>query len=446
MSPRPPAAMRDTGVESYRLLRRAGLRTVGALLGLPYGVLLLAALVVGRWRPGFAATVQQWELRRLERFYLIRVISEGEAPAEADRGGPGGDGHDVPAEAVGAPTSGGVRGRLTGLGPSRDAAHGVPTPASVPAPPLLHLAGQALIGLTTGYFALHLALLVVLMAVGVLVQLLVAGPLSSVTLDFVTWAVSQPLFLTGWVYVLAAASALWAAAEGTAWLTERWHRRTSAVERTGSVEDRIGQLITTRRGVVRAIDDERRRIERDLHDGVQQHTISLSMLLARARRSQDPERVAELLERAHTQSQELIEEMRQVAWRIHPAALDDLGLNQALTVVAQNSPLPVELSDSLTSRPAPEVESATYFVAREAVTNTVKHAGATAVRLTLETVTTSGTPLVRLVVSDDGRGGADPQGSGLQGLRRRVEALDGEFSVSSPTGGPTVVTAEIPYE
>ncbi|WP_211233248.1 sensor histidine kinase [Brevibacterium album] len=409
MSTRPPAAMRETGVESYRLLRRAGLRTAGTLLGFAYGLMLFAALVVLRWSPGFAVKVQRWDRRRLERFYRLRVVegSEGSAP-------------EHPAPGASAHTD--------------------------PPPRPLSLAGQALISIVGGYLALHMTLQLMGTVFAVLTQLLVAGPLSMIVLDFAVWTIYQPLWLSGWVFVLASGGAAWLAAEGTAWLTERWVRRTSTVERTGTVEDWIGQLITTRRGVVRAIDDERRRIERDLHDGVQQHTISLSMLLARARRSQDPERVAELLERAHTQSQELIEEMRQVAWRIYPAALDDLGLNQALTVVAQNSLLPVELHDSLTSRPAPEVESATYFVAREAVTNTVKHAGATAVRLTLETVTTAGMPLVRLVVSDDGRGGADPQGSGLQGLRRRVEALDGAFSVNSPAGGPTVVTAEIPYE
>ena len=203
---------------------------------------------------------------------------------------------------------------------------------------------------------------------------------------------------------------------------------------------RIAELTTTRSGVVAVIDEERRRIERDLHDGVQQRGVALAMLLGRARHTADRAAAADLVDRAYTEARDLIEEIREVAWRIYPTALDELGLHTALAGVAERSAIPVAVHYRLTDRPAPEVETALYFVAREAITNAVKHAGAGDVLVVVEETAGS----VSLAVSDDGCGGADHRGAGLRGLAHRVAALDGAFDVSSPPGGPTRVQATLP--
>ncbi|MFI7127299.1 sensor histidine kinase [Nonomuraea sp. NPDC050153] len=203
---------------------------------------------------------------------------------------------------------------------------------------------------------------------------------------------------------------------------------------------RIAELTATRSGIVRAVDDERRRIERDLHDGVQQRGVALAMLLGRARHSADGGRTAELVAQAYTESRQLLDELRSVAWRIYPTALDELGLRAALAGVAERSSVPVTVHDGLAGRPVSEVETALYFVAREAITNAVKHAGARDILVVL----TEDERTVGVAISDDGTGGADPSGGGLSGLARRVLALDGEFTVRSPPGGPTKIAAMLP--
>ncbi|MEV4753890.1 sensor histidine kinase [Micromonospora sp. NPDC049559] len=203
---------------------------------------------------------------------------------------------------------------------------------------------------------------------------------------------------------------------------------------------RIAELAASRAGVVAAVDAERRRIERDLHDGVQQRLVAMGMLLGRARRTADPARAAELLRQAHEQSGQILDELREVAWRVYPTALDNLGLGDALARVAEHAGLPVRLDCRLPDRPPGAVETAAYFVVSEAVTNAAKHARAS--QVTVEVGARDG--LLVVSVRDDGIGGADPAGSGLAGLARRVAALDGEFRVVSPPGGPTTLTAELP--
>ncbi|MBG0824643.1 two-component sensor histidine kinase [Planomonospora sp. ID91781] len=203
---------------------------------------------------------------------------------------------------------------------------------------------------------------------------------------------------------------------------------------------RIAELTATRSGIVRAVDDERRRIERDLHDGVQQRGVALAMLLGRARYDPDAARTAELVDQAYAESRRLLDELRSVAWRIYPTALDELGLQDALEGVAERSAVPVTVHYGLAGRPVSEVETALYFVAREAITNAVKHAGAHDILVVL----TEDERTVSVVISDDGCGGADPSGGGLSGLARRVLALDGDLVVDSPAGGPTEVTARLP--
>lgn len=205
---------------------------------------------------------------------------------------------------------------------------------------------------------------------------------------------------------------------------------------------RIAELTSTRSDIVRAVDDERRRIERDLHDGVQQRGVALAMLLGRAEHSADPARARELVAQACAESRLLLDELRSVAWRIYPTALDELGLPAALADIAERSGVPVTVRYGLAGRPASPLETALYFIVREAITNAVKHADARAVLVAVE----EDGRTVSVAVSDDGAGGADPDGGGLSGLARRVRALDGTFTVESPPGGPTRIAATLPKE
>ncbi|MCT2594098.1 histidine kinase [Streptomyces sp. N2-109] len=205
---------------------------------------------------------------------------------------------------------------------------------------------------------------------------------------------------------------------------------------------RISELASSRAGVLDVVHDEQRRIERYLHDGVQQQLVALGMLLGRARRTDDPARSAELVRQAHDEARRTLDELRDVAWRVYPAVLDEAGLHAALEGIAERSGLPVQLEDNLTKEPVDAVRTVAYFVVSEGVTNAAKHSRAShvSVRVTQH----PGTLAVR--VEDDGRGGADPRGGGLLGLARRVSALDGQLRVTSPPGGPTVLTAELPCD
>ncbi|MFG2976970.1 sensor histidine kinase [Streptomyces sp. NPDC048331] len=206
---------------------------------------------------------------------------------------------------------------------------------------------------------------------------------------------------------------------------------------------RIDELSVSRAAVVRAVDVERRRIERDLHDGVQQRLVALAMLIGRARRGggRDPERAAELLGQAHREAQEVLAELREVAWRVYPSALDSLGLEEALGGVAQRCGLPLRIAYEVAGPLPRPVVTAAYFVVSEAVTNAAKHSAASAV--SVRVAGPPGGPLT-VRIEDDGRGGADPAGSGLTGLRGRVAALDGALRIDSPLGGPTTIVAELP--
>jgi signal transduction histidine kinase len=212
--------------------------------------------------------------------------------------------------------------------------------------------------------------------------------------------------------------------------------------------DLVAQVEEARARRTMAVDvaaTERRRIERDLHDGAQQRLVALAMDLGMAREkfAKDPEQARALLDEAHDEAKRALSELRDLARGIHPAVLTDRGLDAALSALAGRSAVPVEVSVALPRRPPPAVESAAYFVVAEALVNVARHAAASRaeVRVTLQDQ--------RLVVevSDDGVGGADPRaGSGLAGLADRVTAVDGRFSVSSPAGGPTVIRAELPCE
>ncbi|GAA2523080.1 sensor histidine kinase [Streptomyces fimbriatus] len=207
-----------------------------------------------------------------------------------------------------------------------------------------------------------------------------------------------------------------------------------------ALERRIAELSASRAAVVDAVNDERRRIERDLHDGVQQRLVALGMLLGRALRSEDPDRADRLLRQAHEESRQALDDLREVAWRIYPTSLDEAGLRAALETVAERASVPVRMEYGLTGEPGRAVATVAYFVVCEAVTNAVKHAAPT--RIVVAVGAEKG--VVHVSVEDDGRGGANASGSGLFGLARRVAALDGRLEVRSPPGGPTLVTAELP--
>ncbi len=227
---------------------------------------------------------------------------------------------------------------------------------------------------------------------------------------------------------------------GAARLDRRLARALLEGDSRAVLRRRISELAVSRAEVVAAVDAERQRIERDLHDGLQQQLVALGMLLGRARRSRDPARAAELLDQAHADAQQAAQELRSVAWRVYPAALQLTTLDEVLGMVAQRSAVPVRISYQVPVRPAQPVETVLYFVASEAITNAVKHAGAAQITIDIR----SDERTVEMRICDDGRGGADPDGGGLHGLARRVAALDGRFEVHSPPGGPTTIRAELP--
>jgi signal transduction histidine kinase len=206
---------------------------------------------------------------------------------------------------------------------------------------------------------------------------------------------------------------------------------------------RVEELRASRARLVETADAERRRLERDLHDGAQQRLVSLALGLRLARSKLGPEsdQAGALLDEAIEELSDATEELRELARGIHPAVLSDRGLDAALVALAGRARLPVELNETPGERLPPPVESAAYFVVAEALTNVARYAQAS--RADVRVARANGRLVVE--VSDDGVGGADPgRGSGLRGLADRVSALDGQLQVDSPSGRGTVVRADIP--
>ena len=216
-----------------------------------------------------------------------------------------------------------------------------------------------------------------------------------------------------------------------------WQRR----DREQELEERVNVLTRTRRGAVDVQAAELRRIERDLHDGAQARLVALSMHLGRAEaRLDDQPELAEFIRQAREEAGSAIAELRDLARGIAPPVLADRGLAAALEGLARRSAIPVTVEAEIVHRPPPVVETAAYFVAAEALTNAAKHAGGAPARVR---AVEKGDTLV-VEVADAGKGGAVADGSGLTGLRHRVEALDGRLSIISPPGKGTVVRAELP--
>ncbi|MGA5406216.1 sensor domain-containing protein [Streptomyces lavendulocolor] len=210
--------------------------------------------------------------------------------------------------------------------------------------------------------------------------------------------------------------------------------------RDAELRRRIGEVTRSRARLVAAFEAERRRIERDLHDGAQQRLVALTMTLGLARLDAPPGPLADRLAQAHDQAGRVLTELRELIHGIHPQVLTDYGLDAALTDAADRSAVPVDTDIELPRLPPP-VESAAYFAVCEALANTGRHSGASRARLTARHTGT----LLRMEVRDDGTGGADPSGgTGLTGLADRIAVLDGRLTITSPTGGPTVLRVEIP--
>ncbi|WP_327323500.1 histidine kinase [Streptomyces sp. NBC_01210] len=281
--------------------------------------------------------------------------------------------------------------------------------------------------------------------------LLVAGAAATTIYAWIMlpadWRIGHPGYTTQAAYVMAAGVVALAAVPSLAGALVRLENRIAPAllrdTRAAELEQRVEDLTESRAGAVDAAHAERRRIERDLHDGAQQRLVSLALNLgiAKVTLKDLPPEVRQVIDDAHREAKESIEELSHLVRGLHPSVLDELGLDAALSGLAARAPLPVRLRVDLPQRAAPAVEAVAYFVASEALTNIAKHAHATRADVTVSRLG----EILRVVIADDGAGGADPAGgTGLKGLAQRVGSVDGTFRMSSPTGGPTVMTVELP--
>jgi PAS domain S-box-containing protein len=228
-------------------------------------------------------------------------------------------------------------------------------------------------------------------------------------------------------------------------ITERKAQEAELHRLNAELHDRLEELAASRARIVSAGDTERRRLERNLHDGAQQRLVSLavSLRLALSKLDSDPPAARTELADACDELALAVDELRELARGLHPAVLTNRGLRAAVETLANRAPVPVEIADIPAERLPEPVEAAAYYVIAEGLTNVAKYARATEVSVRV----TAGDASVVAVVSDDGVGGADPAtGSGLRGLADRVEALDGSLEVVSPVGAGTTLRAEIPVE
>ena len=206
---------------------------------------------------------------------------------------------------------------------------------------------------------------------------------------------------------------------------------------------RVRELARTRADMVAASNEQLERIERDLHDGAQARLVALAMDLGMAEEelSSDPDAAREAVRKARDSALTALGELRDLSRGLRPALLQDRGLHAAVDDLAQRTPMPVAVTVRGEIERTPDAaQTAVYFVVAEALTNAAKHSGSGSARVSIER-TSEG--IVATVV-DDGRGGANPDGTGLAGLRTRARALDGRLDVISPPGGPTMIRAEIP--
>ncbi|WP_399920041.1 sensor histidine kinase [Streptomyces kanamyceticus] len=287
-----------------------------------------------------------------------------------------------------------------------------------------------------------------------LVLLLLAGGLAATTVyawEFALvpngWRSAHPGYTTTTACLMVAGIATLALTPVlAAALVRLEHRIAPALlrdERDETLKRRVEDLTESRAGALDAAAAERRRIERDLHDGAQQRLVSLALNLGIAKVALPdlPPEARQVIDEAHREAKEAIEELDTLVRGLHPAVLDERGLDAALSGLAARAPLPVKLQVDMAERASPAVEGVAYFVVSEALTNIVKHARATRAEVTVARLGA----ILRVAVTDDGAGGAAPSGgTGLKGLAQRVGSVDGTFRLTSPAGGPTVMNVELP--
>ncbi len=264
--------------------------------------------------------------------------------------------------------------------------------------------------------------LLVAPVVGITVSLIVIVLLLAIVTGFIWWFATPPL--------MQARAA--------------FDRFFLSYSRTEKLEQRVQVLTETRADLVDHSAAELRRVERDLHDGAQARLVALSMSLGMADAAfdtEDPEKARQLIKDARSTTTAAIGDLRSVVRGIHPPVLADRGLAGAVAALAIDMAIPVTVDARLDGRPPAPVESAVYFAVAECLANVGKHSGAAHGWITV----THEDDRLRAVVGDDGRGGADPgAGTGMLGVMRRLAAFDGTLSLSSPAGGPTIVTLEVP--
>jgi signal transduction histidine kinase len=216
---------------------------------------------------------------------------------------------------------------------------------------------------------------------------------------------------------------------------------------TEQLTEKAERLQASRARGVDAAEAERRRIERDLHDGAQQRLVAVAMGLGRAKSKMDsdPDGVRALIDEAHADAKLAVSELRDLARGIYPAVLGDRGLDAALSSLAAKCPVPVEVHVAIEPRPPAAVESTAYFIVGECLTNVAKHSGATEAKVNAWREERPTGDLVVVEITDDGQGGATMRaGGGLSGLADRAATIDGVMTVVSPIGGPTVIRADLP--
>jgi len=276
---------------------------------------------------------------------------------------------------------------------------------------------------------------------------MLADPMTWRDLVWVLWAVSLGWVLSLLVVVLllgvATAFFWWYGAYPLLWLRSQVDRALLVPGSTEVLERRVEALTRSRAAAVDHSAAELRRLERDLHDGTQARLVAVSMSLGMAEElfATDPEAARRTVSEARAATSAALADLRSVVRGIHPPVLADRGLDGAVRALALDMAVPVEVLGTLEGRPPAPVESAVYFAVAECLANSAKHAGH---RQAWVELAHDGSVL-RVVVGDDGHGGADVEsGSGMRGVMRRLAAFDGTMSVSSPDGGPTIITLEVP--
>lgn len=297
-----------------------------------------------------------------------------------------------------------------------------------------------------GYLAINVVLAPILFALGSFCYSLivrVAGGWGSLFFDFFPFNA-----LAGLLMLLVAVVALGAAPRVVHWVAAlkaniaAWFL---GPDKLALAEQRVTVLSTQRQDILDAVTSERRRIERNLHDGVQQQLVAIGLDLGMAEQQLDrnPERARELVVQAREKVRGSIGELRQLGRGLHPAILEDRGIDAALSAIVSHAPIPISIQVDDDLELDTDVAETVYFIANEAIANVLKHAGARVASIHVSRVAAN----VRVTVHDDGGGGADPsKGTGLAGIRARVNAVDGTLAISSPGGGPTTVVAELPRQ